>query len=95
MTYYTEFKALYSKPVGKKKLYDDNVFVLDIETTSYIKLDGKIKNSNDYEYLTEKDKKRCEKGAFMYIWMISINEDVYYRQNLRRNERIFIHDKYI
>ena len=78
MTYYKFFKGFVSKPVGKKKIYEDNVFVLDIETTSCIKVNNKILTSEEYEYLNEKDKKTCQKISFMYIWMISVNDKVYY-----------------
>ena len=64
--------------VGKKKKVDNTIYTFDIETTSYIVLDDKIYNASKYNELNEKDKERCIKKVCMYIWMLSVNENVYY-----------------
>lgn len=79
MIYYKEYK--YHNPIilGRKgKKVDNNIYSFDIETTSYLKLDGKIYNPNDYEDFTPKERDRLELYSIMYIWMFSINDIVYY-----------------
>ena len=76
--YYKDFKPYDIKEVGKRKKYDNNIYTFDIESTSFIVLDGKIYNNYEYEKLGDKEQKRCEKRACMYIWQFGINETVYY-----------------
>lgn len=55
----------------------DNIFCFDTETTSaFITPEGKI---IPYDYtLTEVFYTKCEKIGFMYIWMFSVDDTVYY-----------------
>ena len=79
MIYYKEYK--YHNPIilGRKgKKVDNNIYSFDIETTSYIKLNGKIYNASSYEVFTQKEKDISEFYSIMYIWMFSINDTVYY-----------------
>lgn len=79
MIYYKEYK--YHKPliIGKKgKKVDNNIYSFDIETTSYLKLNGKIYNASSYENFNKKEKEQVEYYSIMYIWMFSINDTVYY-----------------
>ena len=79
MIYYKEYK--YHKPliIGKKgKKVDNNIYSFDIETTSYLKLNGKIYNASSYENFNKKEKEQVEYYSIMYIWMFSINDIVYY-----------------
>ena len=76
--YYKDFKPYKILEVGKRKKYDNNIYTFDIETTSFIVLDGKIYNNTYYESLGEKEQKRCEKRTNMYIWQFGINDNVYY-----------------
>ena len=79
MIYYKNY--FYHEPliIGRKnKKVDNNIYSFDIETTSYLKLDGKIYNASYYENFTKKEKERVEYHSIMYIWMFSINETVYY-----------------
>ena len=78
MEHYTKLKYYEPKIEGKRKLYDNNIYTFDIESTSYLILDGKQIPAILYEELSEKDRDRCEKRSCMYIWQFSINEDVYY-----------------
>lgn len=64
--------------VGKKKKYDQNIFTFDIETTSYFILDGVQHNAIEYDDLDDKTKEDVIKQSCMYIWMLGINENVYY-----------------
>lgn len=76
--YYKDFKPYDIKEVGKRKKYDNNIYTFDIESTSFIVLDGKIYNNYEYENLGDKEQKRCEKRACMYVWQFGINDTVYY-----------------
>ena len=63
---------------GKRKKFDNTIYAFDIETTSYLVLDGKQIPAIDYLKLTEKEQKSAIKCATMYIWQFSINDIVYY-----------------
>lgn len=79
MIYYKEYKNHDSFIVGRKNArYDNNIYTFDIETTSYFKLNDKLYNASYYEKLTQKEKENCIFHSIMYIWMLSINEIVYY-----------------
>lgn len=80
MKYYKDFDILNieRKTEGKRKTFDNNIYTFDIETTSYIKLNNKIYNADKYQKLSKKQQENCEFYANMYIWMLSINENVYY-----------------
>lgn len=107
MIYYKEYK--YHKPLilGKKgKKIDNNIYSFDIETTSYLKLNGKIYNASSYENFNKKEKEQVEYYSIMYIWMFSINDTVYYgrtweelkefwellAQNIPEKKIVFIHN---
>lgn len=78
MVYYKEYLSHEKKLVGKIKLIDNNIYSFDIETTSYLILNGKQYKACDYQKLTEKEQELCEYRSCMYIWMFSINDIVYY-----------------
>ena len=83
MIYYKDY--VYHNPIivgkGTKKV-DNNIYSFDIETTSYIKLNGKIYNASCYEDFTQKQREICEFYSIMYIWMFSINDTVYYGEKI-------------
>ncbi len=78
MLYFKKFIAPEPKIVGKKIKYDNNIYTFDIETTSYFILDGKIHSAIDYKDLSKKEQENCEFRCNMYIWMLSVNDVVYY-----------------
>ena len=78
MIYYKLWIPHKAKIVGKKKKVDNNIYTFDIETSSYFILDGIQHNSLDYDSLTQTERKRAIPRSNMYIWMLGINEDVYY-----------------
>ena len=78
MLYYNKFTPYELKPVGKRKIYDNNIYSFDIETTSYIIHDNKVYNNLFYETLSDKEQHDCLKQSCMYIWMFSINDIVYF-----------------
>lgn len=64
--------------LGKSKKIDNTIYTFDIETTSYLILDGKIISARDYPKLTDEQQESCIKQSCMYIWQFSINDEVYY-----------------
>ena len=63
---------------GDRKKVDNTIYTFDIETTSYLILDGKVIPAIKYLELTEDEQERAEFKSCMYIWMFSINDIVYY-----------------
>lgn len=78
MLYWKEWKG--HKPVikGKRNTYDANIYTFDIETSSYLILDGEQIPAIKYLNLDEKERKRCIYRSTMYIWQLGINDSVYY-----------------
>ena len=78
MKYWTEYQGHEVEILGKTKKVDNTIYTFDIETTSYLILDGEVINARDYTNLSDDDQKRCIKQATMYVWQFSINDQVYY-----------------
>ena len=79
MIHYTEYRYHDRLTIGKgKKVVDNNIYSFDIETTSYLKLNGVLYNSSCYESFTPKERESVQFYSIMYIWMFSINDTVYY-----------------
>lgn len=78
MKYCKEFEYYFGEIVGKRKKVDNTIYTFDIETTSYIILDGKVMPAIKYLELNEKEQQRAEFRSCMYIWQFSINDIVYY-----------------
>ena len=78
MLYYKEYRGHNYNLINKRNPFDDTIYTFDIETTSYLKLNNKIYKALDYEQFNEEDKEKCEKKSLMYIWMLGINDVVYY-----------------
>lgn len=78
MKYWTEYEPPTAITVGKKLLYDDNIYTFDIETSSFLILDNNIINSVDYLKLTKEERARAIPYSTMYIWQFSVNEEVYF-----------------
>ena len=73
-----EYKGHKVTTTGTKKKIDNTIYTFDIETTSYLVLDGKVHETIDYLQFDKKEQERCIKQACMYIWMVGINDQVYY-----------------
>ena len=78
MLYWRRYKGHKAKIVGSRKKYDSNIYTFDIETSNYLKIGDRIIAGSKYLELTEDEKKEVEYHASMYIWMLGINDDVYY-----------------
>lgn len=78
MLYWNKYDGHNGDICGKRKKFDNTIYAFDIETTSYLILDGKQVSAIDYLSLTSKEQKRAIKCATMYIWQFSINDIVYY-----------------
>ena len=84
--------------IGKYKPFDNTIFTFDIETTSYIILNDKYYNTRDYLSFSEEEKENCIFSSTMYIWMFSVNSDVYYGRTWREFqlfiERLFYYSSF-
>ena len=78
MIFYEEYNGHCVDIVGDRKKIDNTIYSFDIETTSYLILDGKQVAGIDYKKLTKEEQERAEFRCCMYIWMFSINDVVYY-----------------
>ena len=78
MLKWTQYNGHDSDIQGKKKKVDNTVYTFDIETTSYIILDGEQLGIDRYLGLTDKEQERSNFCACMYIWQFGINDTVYY-----------------
>ena len=77
MIYYKDFIIEYYKPKnhGHK---DNTIFTFDIESTSYLILDGKQYSAMEYLNFSKKEQEQCEFRTCMYIWQMSIEDKVFY-----------------
>lgn len=77
MIYYKNFKK--ADYIPKNHGHNDNtIFTFDIETTSYLILDGKQLETSEYLKMNNEDRERVEFRTCMYIWQFSINDKVFY-----------------
>ena len=78
MKYWTDYKGHDVCILGKKKRIDNTIYTFDIETTSYLMLDGRVLSSREYPYLSSEEQAECTKQACMFVWQFSIEDQVYY-----------------
>ena len=78
MIHYKNYKGHSPDIVGIRKKIDNTIYTFDIESTSYIILNGKQLAGIEYQNLSKEEQEQCEFHSCMYIWMLSINEVVYY-----------------
>lgn len=103
MIYWSEYRGHDVDIQGK---IDNTIYTFDIESTSYLILDGNVIPAEDYLSLSEEDREAALPCGCMYIWQFSINETVYYgrtwnefREFLKRLEEncnlkkyVFVHN---
>lgn len=106
MLYYLNYIKHNPDIRGKNKKIDNTVYTFDIETTSFLILNNKILKTSEYLKLSKEDREACEYRASMYIWMLGINDQVYYgrtwdelkkflsmiEKNVPERKIIFIHN---
>ena len=90
MKYYKEFECHFADLVGNRKKVDNTIYSLDIETTSYIIINGNILPAIKYLELSENEQKIAEFRSCMYIWMFSINDIVYYGRTWQDLKNFFM-----
>ena len=78
MIYYKEYSGHSPKVEGKRKKVDNTIYTFDIETTSYLILNGIQLSGIEYQNLTKEQQEDCDFYSCMYIWMFSIDDVVYY-----------------
>lgn len=78
MIYWLNYEGHETDIKGKRNCYDNTIYTFDIETTSYIILNGKQLNTQKYLKLSDKQKEECKFYSVMYIWQFGINDKIYY-----------------
>lgn len=78
MLYWDKYWGHEPQLLGKRKIFDNTIYTFDIETTSFLILDGEQIPACEYLKLSEDKQKKCVFISNMYIWMFSINDTVYY-----------------
>lgn len=78
MLFWKEYKSHDPCIMGKKNKFDNTIYTFDIETSNYLILGGNVIAGCDYEKLSKKEKDISLKQSNMYIWQLSINDNVYY-----------------
>lgn len=68
-----------------KKMFSDNIYTFDIETTSLFNING---TWQPFIYDDSIDYKQVEKAACCYIWMFGINDVTYYGRELADFEQM-------
>ena len=76
MIHWSEYHGHEIDVVSKK--VDNTIYTFDIESTSYLILNGEIISASEYLNLNEEEREKALPCACMYIWQFSINETVYY-----------------
>ena len=78
MIYWDKYYGHVPEILGKRKTFDNTIYTFDIETTSFLILNGKMIPACDYLKLTKEEQEESIFMSNMYIWMFSINDKVYY-----------------
>lgn len=78
MLYWKEYQGHKVDIQGKRKKYDNTIYTFDIETSSYLILNGKQIPAIDYLKLSKKEQENSIFMSNMYIWMFGIDDKVYY-----------------
>ena len=103
MLHWSEYHGHEVELIGK---VDNTIYTFDIESTSYLILNGRIIPACDYLELSEEDKESSIPNGCMYIWQFSINDTVYYgrtweefrqfldrlEQNCDKKKFVFVHN---
>lgn len=94
MKYWKEYYGHKPDIKGKRNKYDNTIYTFDIETTSFLILDGDQIAPNKYLDLSEKEQERSLPMSNMYIWMLGINDTVYYGRNWQELDYFLMNIEY-
>lgn len=89
MIYWLNYNGHIPDIKGKRNKYDNTIFTFDIETTSYIILNGKQLSTKKYLKLSDKEKEECKFYSTMYIWQFGINDTIYYGRTWKDLKHFF------
>lgn len=78
MIYWINYKGHKEIKESRNSKIDSNIYTFDIETTSYIILDGKQYETIKYLEFDKKTQEQCKFQGLMYIWQFGINDTIYY-----------------
>lgn len=78
MIYWNKYEGHIVDLKGQRNKYDNTIYTFDIETTSYLVLNGKQLNTMEYLKLNKQEKEEVETKATMYIWQFGVNDTIYY-----------------
>lgn len=78
MKNWKEYSGHVYSTTGTRYRTDTTIYTFDIETTSYLILNGEVHQANEYLNFDDKEQNDSIKQSTMYIWMIGINDEVYY-----------------
>lgn len=96
MLYWRNYKGHKTEIAGKKKKYDTTIYTFDIETSNYLKVNDKIIPGCNYLKLSDEEKDNTIYLSSMYIWMLGINDQVYYGRTWDELKRfLYVIDSYI
>lgn len=94
MKYWKEYNGHVPDIRGKRNKFDNTIYTFDIETTSFLILDGEQLSADKYDALSDQDKKKAIPMSNMYIWMLGINDEVYYGRTWKELEYFLINIEY-
>lgn len=94
MIYWLNYEGHITDIKGKRNCYDNTIYTFDIETTSYIILNGKQLNTKKYLKLSDKEKEECKFYSTMYIWQFGINDKIYYGRTWEEFKNFLIRLEY-
>ena len=85
MLYWNKYNGHESDICGKRKKFDNTIYAFDIETTSYLLLDGKQVPAIDYLKLSKKDfveriNQEVVKLDSTYVCVVTVDTDYTGRQ---------------
>ena len=78
MKYWKEYYGHDPDIRGQRNRFDNTIYTFDIETTSFLILNGEQISPNKYDELSKDDQRESIPMSNMYIWMLGINDTVYY-----------------
>lgn len=90
MIYWDKYKGHKPEILGKRKKFDNTIYTFDIETSSYLILDGKQYNASFYLSLDKKQQEKCLKQSTMYIWQFGINDKIYYGRTYQELKKFLV-----